>query len=983
MATDDELAQTATAPATPSALASAPQVLGRFRIEAKLGEGGMGIVHAAFDGELERRIAVKLLRDAGSADARARLLREARAMAKLSHPNVITVFEVGSVEGHDFVAMELIDGETLAEWLRRARPDVRAIASAFVAAGRGLVAAHAAGLVHRDFKPGNVLRSHAGKIVVTDFGLARADRLAGEPVAGDAKPTTRTATGAVLGTPAYMAPEQWTGSAVTPQTDQFAFCVSLWEALAGERPFEGATLDQLQAAVLAGNPRGADRLPRPWRPILRRGLAVDPAQRWPTMDALLAAIERVTRRRSRRLLLIAALAIAAIAGVAIGWPASTHGGCAPPALDPDRVWSGNRMIALALRDPDSYKLVTSDRGLWRELRSDMCSRPVAQREDKLRCLDVALERLDHALGSALAHAGRVDPDSLGVELVDPAMCERTPSPVLERLGTELSSAFDIARYSKGVSPLSADEVARAEKLSSPCARAVKLISDRVNPWSSGDFSGMLRAIEVLRDLETHCEDDSIRAAVALALAANDDDPKHAEAAVARFPQTDFWGALETIRGQHAAVRASWDAAVTHHENALLHYRNRRQRRAQLGAVIELAKALEQRGGPDDARRVQALAAEWMPVTTATERAQLDIVVQRMRWQTGALASADAALERLGAVSPSPNLLISRPRPGIGVTGEVVDPSGAPVANAIVASGGPVVGDSVTVATAQYTVSRRTTRTDRDGKFSLLIASGTVVAQAGALRSTGVAVAPHVRLVVRPTSRLEGRVSGPTSRTWVLAHPANRDPGDDVALVAPVQADGRFVLDGVPRTKLVIGAVELGVVGVGGRPRQLTVDRERIDGIALDRSPTLYVIARSADLVPPDSALVMLLQGVEPGPHPHLNAVVQKATAKVEAEGARIVRADTLRSAFPSKIDLDHVPPPLAGKVHADDMVATLADATTDKTFACAIGFSKRQLDVSLDALAKGFLNQEVVCTRVIAGQSILTLALPSMRKLAP
>ncbi|MBL0220075.1 MAG: serine/threonine protein kinase [Myxococcales bacterium] len=183
---DDEFAQTATAPGAPAAgaetLASGPgssqaltrTKLGRFELESVLGKGGMGVVHAAYDPELERRVAVKVLHGK-NADASARLLREARAMAKLSHANVITVFEVGTADGEDFVAMELIEGGTLGEWLENTKPRPRDVIAAFVAAGRGLAAAHAEGLVHRDFKPSNVLRSRSGRIVVTDFGLARSE----------------------------------------------------------------------------------------------------------------------------------------------------------------------------------------------------------------------------------------------------------------------------------------------------------------------------------------------------------------------------------------------------------------------------------------------------------------------------------------------------------------------------------------------------------------------------------------------------------------------------------------------------------------------------------------------------------------------------------------------------------------------------------------------------------------------------------------
>src|SRR5262252_3011703 len=173
---DDQLAQTMTADPGSGPVAAAPELgdtLGRYRIERTLGEGGMGVVHAAFDPDLERRVALKVLRKAEGDEARHRLLREARAMARLTHPNVVTVHEVGSAHGRDYVAMELVDGETLDEWLTAQPRSAREIVAAFVAAGRGLAAAHAAGLVHRDFKPRNVLRRRDGRICVTDFGLAR------------------------------------------------------------------------------------------------------------------------------------------------------------------------------------------------------------------------------------------------------------------------------------------------------------------------------------------------------------------------------------------------------------------------------------------------------------------------------------------------------------------------------------------------------------------------------------------------------------------------------------------------------------------------------------------------------------------------------------------------------------------------------------------------------------------------------------------
>jgi serine/threonine protein kinase len=186
----DELARTATEAASATAGGGARAVfdglVGRYRLEREIGSGAMGVVHAAFDPDLERRVALKVLRVvAPGTEAKDRLLREARAMARLTHPNVVTVHEVGTAGGRDFIAMELIQGETLADWLRSARRRQVDIVAAFLAAGRGLAAAHAAGIVHRDFKPHNVLRSHDGRIVVTDFGLAR-EAQAGLPVQLDA-----------------------------------------------------------------------------------------------------------------------------------------------------------------------------------------------------------------------------------------------------------------------------------------------------------------------------------------------------------------------------------------------------------------------------------------------------------------------------------------------------------------------------------------------------------------------------------------------------------------------------------------------------------------------------------------------------------------------------------------------------------------------------------------------------------------------------
>jgi tetratricopeptide (TPR) repeat protein len=295
---------------------SPPRTLGRYRIDKKLGHGGMGIVYAAFDPELEREVALKVLKFGYEGEiAHARLRREARTLAKLAHPNVVAVHDVGEEQGQLYLAMELLEGGTLSNWLRavpRTWPEILAM---FAAAGRGLVAAHEAGLVHRDFKPDNVLIDELGKPRVVDFGLARVVEDAPEPVdtlpgasdqtTGGDRDQTRAASqdltrpGAVMGTPAYMAPEQHLGDQTDARTDQFSFCVALWEALYGERPFPGGNLAALTQAVLAGRVSiGPSRgVPRAIRTALLRGLEVDPRRRFASLAQLLDTLEAVPRRR--------------------------------------------------------------------------------------------------------------------------------------------------------------------------------------------------------------------------------------------------------------------------------------------------------------------------------------------------------------------------------------------------------------------------------------------------------------------------------------------------------------------------------------------------------------------------------------------------------------------------------------------------------------------------------------------------------------
>ncbi|NVB78397.1 MAG: serine/threonine protein kinase, partial [Kofleriaceae bacterium] len=233
-------------------------MIGRYRVRQLLGAGGMGRVYEAYDAELDRAIALKVLRPelAVAQSLTERLVRESRLMAKISHPGVITVYDVGRTGPSVFIAMELIRGETLGAYVARTRPRWREVVELYERAGAGLAAAHRAGIVHRDFKPDNALVELVGdsavRVVVTDFGIARATSIRDEHehgIIGRRSDPHLTSAGVAIGTPAYMAPEQLDGSAVDLRADVFAFAASLWEALFGVRPFPGQTVDEIRAAM--------------------------------------------------------------------------------------------------------------------------------------------------------------------------------------------------------------------------------------------------------------------------------------------------------------------------------------------------------------------------------------------------------------------------------------------------------------------------------------------------------------------------------------------------------------------------------------------------------------------------------------------------------------------------------------------------------------------------------------------------------------
>ena len=337
--------------------------IGRYVVLARIGRGGMGTVFRAEDVELGRPVALKRLHADADAEARARLVREARSAAQLQHPNVVTVHEVGEHAGTPFLAMELVEGVTLTNWLQEKRRTWREIVAMIAQAGRGLAAAHERGLVHRDFKPDNILVDRSGRARVADFGLARAgDATPSEPLAptADDRLGRMTETGSIAGTPAYMAPELVDGAPPDPRSDQYALAVTLFEALHGQHPFAGATVAALWVAMADGKIRdGGHRIPGWLDRQVRRGLAVAPAARWPDVASFVAAIERPPRRPWRWATAALGIAGAAtLASVLVLRAGSTTPSCDDLAKD-YRPPATRAELARAINDPRQLDLAVA------------------------------------------------------------------------------------------------------------------------------------------------------------------------------------------------------------------------------------------------------------------------------------------------------------------------------------------------------------------------------------------------------------------------------------------------------------------------------------------------------------------------------------------------------------------------------------------------------------------------------------------------
>ncbi len=404
-----------------------PSRIGRFFVLRRIGAGGMGRVFLGYDEELGRKLAIKLLHGDADREVRARLLREAQALARLSHPHVVTIYEVGEEADGIYLAMEYVEGETLRRWVQEEPRSSSSILAQYLQAGHGLAAAHRTGILHRDFKPDNAIVGRDGRVRVLDFGLARSERaLAQSEDACEARTThdmgdlnvQMTVVGRVVGTPAYMSPEQLDGGLCDARSDIFAYSVALWEALYGIRPFRGESIEELSRKIRRGAlQEGGERdVPRWLRTALMKGFAGDPEARWQTMDGFLQALTHGSRRLLWRQLLgallgliILAVAIVAITNGYLTWQKSQAiAACQKEASAVDAVWNdtARAKIRTSLGESestgdavDSLVGILDDYALhWRDAAQDVCERGLDD-EEWLRLQVKASSCLDERLWS--------------------------------------------------------------------------------------------------------------------------------------------------------------------------------------------------------------------------------------------------------------------------------------------------------------------------------------------------------------------------------------------------------------------------------------------------------------------------------------------------------------------------------------------------------------------------------------------------------
>jgi eukaryotic-like serine/threonine-protein kinase len=633
--------------------------LDRYVLLKQVGAGGMGVVFAAYDPRLDRTIAVKLLRSDVAAvmteEARARMLREAQAMARLSHPNVVAVHDAGTYEGRLYVAMEYLDEGTLADWLARRPRSWRDVLEVFVQAGRGLAAAHAHGLVHRDFKPQNVLVARDGRVRITDFGLVRPS---GAPAHSDEltrpflelpvgeRPAERlTRIGALIGTPRYMAPEQLAGEEVDARADQFSFCAALYEALYGTLPFEPAGPAELRRIIEEGRfnrPAPGRRVPEWLRRVLVRGLGATPDARFKSMDALLDAFaggrERALRRQAAAV--VASVIVVTVVGasaVLVHRTRACTGGVQPltQAWAPERreaarlafERSGSPMAAQAFQRAaggmDAYAAA------WTAAQTEACAatrrrgeQPEGVMAARMACLDRRLLDLDamaRLLGSADAQMVRESARAIN-SLRPPSLClsaghpsEESARPATPEAAQRLLEVRRAEADARGL--LSSGRFLEAEAAAGRAAESARAAKDQESAAEAQglkgqaqlrggrwlDAEGTLLEGEILAE-EVHREDLAAELSTALS---------RAYLAQARRKEAQLWAdhaeaALQRVAGGDDVVEAGVMEQQARLASAAGHWQ---QAIAPLRRALELKQRALGPSHPAVAETMLALAKE--------------------------------------------------------------------------------------------------------------------------------------------------------------------------------------------------------------------------------------------------------------------------------------------------------------------------------------------------------------------------------------
>ncbi|MBA3452022.1 MAG: protein kinase, partial [Deltaproteobacteria bacterium] len=842
---------------------------------------------------LDREIAIKVLkRHDAHPSLRKRLLREGRAMARLKHPNVLTVYEVGTDNDRDFIAMELVDGSSLDQWLTR-NPTRDDVIRALLSAGRGLAAAHAAGLVHRDFKPHNVLRSRNGRVLVTDFGLARGlgdDAAAGvgpaatvrvPPTAGldetlDAvkSPTPSssssnvrtdsvldaplTQTGALIGTPAYMAPEQFRGADPDPRTDQFAFCVTAWQALTGSRPHTGTTLDELRRSAERGIGNVASTLSPPLRAVLARGLDPDPEKRWPDLDALLDQLEHIERpRRSRWVIPAVLVGVLALVGVTVLMTRRTNetplakkaAGCEPAdqvfadawsTKLRDQLWTAAQ--AAQISEPlfaQATDPFAEFRKRWIASYAEICNAtPDARTAARVGCLLDARDQVS-ALALAMRSASSrvyenfdahgILPNLAGCTGPRPVASPPIPPEKRTRVIAVIAGAFmtmDSTRLAEAIDRLEREaneigwapllprvlttganaylrrhELANAREL---FKRAIEL----AGPANDARITaiarlGLLEAsmIELVtpgarrKRGELHPEIASALTYARSAVAVAGDDPI-------------LLGSVALLEGQAYAALARWSLDKREYNKAIALVQNARHQWATAGDLHRAARAAVieadfylQRG---DERAVEDAQFAARDAATSLERAELpriDTLTElraQLAFARGMFSEASAHYRELARRLPPSTAPVRK--------GIVLDGDGRPVQGAsVLAWTGELHGDPLAVATDVREVLEEVV-TASDGSFRIAAHPDTaLIAALGQSRSAPrLAGTGDVTLRFQPTRVLTGKLA--SSNLGGVMVFAKVPLGTSAWIVrAPLKSDHTYSLGGIPAGAIILGS----------------------------------------------------------------------------------------------------------------------------------------------------------------------------------